>query len=73
MDRFPADISFNAIYYDLAAVAFSSSDGLFVYFFVLVCGGNGEPYGLFCPVYRFCNSEGFIVDSVRSRDRIPID
>lgn len=56
MDRFPADIRSNAIHYDLAAVAFSPSDGLFVYFFVLVCGGNGELDGLFCPVYRFSNS-----------------
>ena len=55
MDRFSSDIRSNAIYYDLAAVAFSPSDGLFVYFFVLVCGWNGELDGLFLTVYRFCN------------------
>ena len=73
MDRFPSDIRLAAIHHDLAAVVVSPSDGLFVYFFVFVCRGNGELDGLFCPVRRFCISTGRVVDSVRFRDRIPRD
>ena len=73
MDRFPADVRFYAIHYDLAAVVVSPSDGLFLYFFVFICSGNRELNGLFCPVRRFCISTGCVVDSVRYRDRIPRD
>ena len=73
MDCFTAGVRLTAIYYDLAAVIVSPSCGLFVYFFVFVCRGNGELDGLFYPIHRFCNSQDCFVNPVPFRDLIPSD